>query len=121
MGLGYEVAEDNREFESQKVQRYATTSFETPCLIVHITEEQPVQKFTLDILRKMFVNSDKYEEDSASPINIYFSQGEKTVRFGLIKPNQVKTFLSLFKDNEITGFYSQDKELTGDYLYVLSE
>lgn len=122
MQLGYDVYEDNREFESARVQRYSMTDMMFPCYIVCVSDEKPLKKYTLDILSKMFVRTESYDESVLnSTIHLYFSQGNKTVKFGLIQSSQAKTFLKLFENNDIEGFYDENTALSGDMLYVLAE
>lgn len=119
--LGYEVEEDQREFESERVTRYSTSKMQFPCFIVMVTEEHPLKQYALDVLKKMFVKSDVYDEElSNSLIHLYFSQAGKTVQFGVVQSSQVKTFLRLFEFNEVQGYLDKDTPLSGDKLYVLS-
>ena len=127
MALGYAVYDDkNRSFEQKgltgEVRRYTTTNMEFPCLIICSTPDKPVRMHSLEALKIMFPKSQMYDEEVAnSMIHIYFNQGEKTAKLGLIQPNQVKTFLRLFADNNVDGYLSQEKKLEGMYLYILSE
>lgn len=127
MALGYDVYDDSkRSFDQNgltgEVKRYTTASMAFPCLIICSTPEKPVKLHNLETLRMMLPKSKLYDEDMAkSMINIYFNQGDKTAKLGVIQPKQVKTFLKLFKDNDVDGYLSSDKKLEGMYLYVLSE
>lgn len=122
MSLEIDVYEDNREFNQEKVTRYSTAKMEFPCYIIISTDEKPIKAYTLQILKQMFSSTSTFDEDvSKLLINLYFCQGEKTVKFGTIQPSQVKSFLKLFQDNEIEGFYDEKTKLTGELLYVLSD
>lgn len=126
MSLGYDVYEDNRDFEQKgitgNVSRYTTTNMEYPCLIVCATEEKPVEMYKIEVLRKMFASVAVFdEEQSKLKITIYYSQDERLVRLGVIQPKQVKSILKLFESNVVEGFYDSDTLLRDDYLYVLSE
>ena len=127
MPLGYDVYDDKqRSFDQNgltgEVQRYTTTSMAYPCLIICSTPEKPVKMHSLETLRMMFPKSRLYDEEVAnSMINVYFSQGGKTAKLGLIQPNQVKTFLRLFDNNIVEGWLTEAKKLDGMYLYILSE
>lgn len=126
MSLGYEAYKDDRSFEQKgltgEVRRYTTTNMEFPCLIICSTEEKPIRRHSLETLHMMFPKAQLYNEELAkSMIHIYFSQGDKVAKLGLIQPNQVKSFLRLFADNEVDGYLSQDNKLEGMYLYVLAD
>lgn len=127
MALGYTPYDDSkRSFEQEgltgEVRRYTTTSMEFPCLIICSTAQKPVRRNNLEALRLMFPKSRMYNEDLAnSMIHIYFNQGDKTAKLGLIQPSQVKTFLRLFADNDVDGYLTADKKLEGMYLYILSD
>lgn len=127
MSLGYDVySGEGRSFEQSgltgEVRRYVTSSMEYPCLIICSTAEKPVRRHSLETLRMMFPKSELYDEEVAkSMIHVYFNQGDKTARLGIIQPNQVKTFMRLFADNEVDGFLSPDEKLDGMYIYILSE
>lgn len=125
MALGYDVYEDKREFEQKgltgNVRRYTTTKMYFPCFILCSSNEKPVPLHSIETLRRMFPTSKIYDEVVAnSLIHIYFNQGEKTAKLGCIQPNQVKTFLRLFDGCDIDCFLNKDKQLTGMYMYVLS-
>lgn len=100
----------------------------------------PVQKFKLELLRSMFGASEmitKMESsmnggdasdatssqiDNVSPVTIYYRDNERTLRLGKIQPKQVKTFLSLFKDDELRGALSAERNnLPRSYLYAFCE
>lgn len=127
MPLGYEVYDDSkRSFEQEgltgEVRRYTTTSMEFPCFIICSTPAKPVRMYSLETLRMMFPKSKVYNEELAnSMIHIYFNQGEQTAKLGLIQPNQVKTFLRLFSDNDVDCYLTAEQKLEGMYAYILSE
>lgn len=127
MPLGYDTFDEStRSFEQDgltgDVRRYVTTNMEFPCFIICSTPDKPVRMFTLETLKLMFPKAKLYDEAVAnSMIHVYFNQGDKTAKLGLIQPNQVKTFLRLFQDNEIDGYLSKDQKLEGKYLYILSD
>lgn len=125
MALGYEVYEDERDFEQKgltgDVRRYTTTKMSFPCFIICSTEDKPVQLHSMETLKRMFPTSKLYDETIAnSLIHIYFNQGSQTVKMGSIQPNQVKTFLRLFDGYEVDCYLERDKQLEGMYMYVLS-
>lgn len=127
MALGYDVYDNKeRSFDQTgltgEVRRYVTASMEYPCLIICSTPEKPVRRHRLETLRMMFPKSQLYDDEVAnSMIHVYFNQGDKTARLGIIQPNQVKTFLRLFSDNDIDCFLTPDKKLEGMYIYTLSD
>lgn len=125
MGLGYDVYEDDRDFEQEgltgNVRRYTTESMKFPCFVVCSTEEKPVKMPSILTLKRMLPTNNAYDETvSNNMIHIYFNQGDRTVVLGAIQPNQVKTFLRLFADNEVEGYLSDKERLEGMYLYVLA-
>lgn len=121
MALGYDTFEDEREFESQKVTRYATTNMSFPCYVIHMTPERPIKRYTLEMLQRMFQSSVSTAEAGQDlSIHIYIVKDSTTAKVGQIQPEQVKSFLRLFEDNEIEGFYTEDTLLIGDLLYALA-
>lgn len=126
MSLGFDVYEDNRSFEKEgitgSVKRYTTTKMDFPCYVIVSSEANQVEEFKISVLQKMFETVKVYDEEEAKrAIFLYFSDGMRTVKLGRIKPSQVKSFLKLFEKNNVDGYYSRDKELVGDYRYVLAE
>lgn len=120
MSIGYDVEENNRDFEKAgltgTVTRYTKSNLVYPCYIV----EAPFEKYKLQVLKSMFQNIDTYsEEDSHLAIQLYFEEGGKKVGLGKIYPRQVKSFLQLFSSNKIIGYYDEKTKLEGDHLYVL--
>ena len=123
MSLEYEVSENEnyKEGNEEYVSHYVTEKLQFPCYIIRNTEESPVEKYKIDILKQMFSTSSTLnEEDDEVAINLYFSQGNQLARIGKIYSHQVKSFLNLFKSNCIDGYFNKDKPLKGNYLYVLS-
>lgn len=121
MALGYDTFEDKREFESQKVTRYATTSMSFPCYVIHMTPEHPIKRYTLEMLQHMFLSSVSTAEAGQDlSIHIYIVKDSMTAKVGQIQPEQVKSFLRLFESNEIDGYFTEDTLLTGDLLYALA-
>lgn len=118
--LGYNVSDDTRDFSHGEVKRYATSDMKYPCYVICVTPEKPLKSYTIDVLKRMFIKTDKYVE-GLEPIHLYFNDGIKTVGFGIIQPGQVKPFMTLFEQNEVKAFLSEDRELVGDMRYVLSE
>lgn len=126
MSLGYDTYESDRSFDkcgiTGQVQRYSRESMNYPCYIVRSEDDNKVGMHQITVLKNMFDTTVKYdnttEDDS---IYIYFYQKGKVVRIGKLFPRQVKAFLRLFKGNYVDCFLDKDTELTGDYLYVLSE
>jgi len=64
-------------------------------------------------------NSDISSLDKS--IEIYFKDGERVIRLGKILPKQVKGFLSIFEGCDIKCMLKEDKELVGEYMYILAE
>ena len=126
MVLGYEVYEDERDFEQKgltgNVSRYTLTKMSYPCYILCSSDEKPIQLHSIEVLKKMLPTSEIYDESIAnSLISIYFNQGGRTAKVGCIQPSQVKTFLKLFEDCDVDCFLDKDTQLKGMYMYVLSD
>ena len=126
MGLGYDTYESERSFEKQgitgQVHRYSTEAMSYPCYIIRSEDDNKVGMHKITVLKNMFntvVTYDKNADDNS--IYVYFSQRDKLARIGKIYPRQVKAFLRLFEGNNVDCFLSKDKELVGDYQYILSE
>ena len=126
MSLGYDVYEDKRDFQQDgltgEVKRFVTESMQFPCFIIVSEPEHPVEVVRLTVLRNMSAIVDKYNEEEAnSMISVYFTMQGKTAYIGKILPRQVKSFLSLFSNNRVDGYYDKDTILDGDMRYTLSE
>lgn len=124
MSLGYTTYEDDRNFEKSgltgTVKRYTSESMEYPCYIITLSNSIP--RYKLDILKRMFSMSSSFNEDLVNlAISIYFDSDGKLIKFGKIYPAQVKSFLKLFETENIIGYYSKDKVLENEYLYVLAD
>lgn len=118
--VGYDVEVEKRDFEQEgitgTVSRYSTCNLSYPCFIVR----PPFEKYKINVLRAMFQRNTDYNEDEGSlAISLYFEQGGQLASMGKIFPRQVNSFLKLFEKNDVTGYYTDGKELTGKYLYVL--
>ncbi len=120
MALGYEVYEDTRDFTHEgltgEVSRYVTDSMQFPCFIIVATEEHPVERYKIDVLRNMLGCIGEKSDEVA----LYFKQGDQMAQIGRIFSGQVNSFLRLFDGNELKAFYSRGKELEGSYMYVLA-
>ena len=122
--LGYDIHESTVTTAEEVVSRYAKVDIEYPCFtIVKPIDEESNKKLTLHvtkILPSMFKCSSKDKED-AEYIAVYFKDGARKFKLGRIMSRQVKPILRLFEGFDIEGYLSKEKELVGDYLYVLSE
>lgn len=118
--IGYDVESEERSFEQEgitgTVTRYARGVLTYPCYIVY----PPFETYKLRVLQTMYLRSDSLNNDDADlGISVYFKQGERLAGLGKIYPRQVSAFLKLFEKNRVVGYYDENTELTGDYLYVL--
>ena len=113
--IGFDVHEDNREFKSDDVKRFTTVSMSYPCFIIN----KSLEVFRLNVLKKMFSVNQTFNDETQF-IEVYFTDGERTVRLGRIMSIQVKSFLKLFEQHEVTGYYDENTPISGDYLYTLS-
>lgn len=124
--LGYDVDTNNRTFEHEgitgEVTRYVTEKMEFPCYILINDPNNPVEMHKIKVLPSMFDSSTGLgNTGTANAISIYYRDGGKTLKLGKIAPRQVRAFLRLFMTNSVVGMLNKDKELTGDYLYVLAD
>lgn len=118
--IGYDVEQEERDFEKEgitgTVSRYSTCNLVYPCFIVR----PPFEKYKINVLKAMFQGLDAgSDEDLSLSVALYFEEGGKIASLGKIYQRQVNSFLKLFENNDIIGFYSDGKELKGDYLYAL--
>lgn len=126
MSVGFDSYVDNRSFDQEgitgKVSRFSVEKMMYPNIILVQDSENPIQEHKIQVLASMFAcEATQVDEESAGSILIYYCENDNLVRIGKIFPRQVKAFLRLFEGNRIQGYLTKDKELVGDYLYVLSE
>ena len=124
--LGYDVYEDDRSFEQDgltgNVKKYAIDKMSFPCFILMADQEHPVPMYKIKVLKQMSGSIKIYDEDEANmAIDIYFNQNNQTISICKIFPKQVKSFLKLFEGTLIDGYLNKETQLTGNYLYVLSD
>lgn len=122
----YEVYEDKRSFEQEgltgTVKRYITEKMEFPCFVLASDENHKVESYKILTLKTMCSLSNKLDKNNTETgINLYYSEGEKTVRFGRIMSKQVKPFLQLFNENQVLCFLNKDTELVDQYMYILAD
>lgn len=122
----YEVYEDKRSFEQEgltgTVKRYITEKMEFPCFVLASDESHKVESYKILTLKTMCSLSNKLDKNNTETgINLYYSEGEKTVRFGRIMSKQVKPFLQLFDENQVLCFLNKDTELVDQYMYILAD
>lgn len=122
----YEVYEDKRSFEQEgltgTVKRYITEKMEFPCFILASDEAHRVESYKIVTLKTMCSLSNKLDKNNTETgINLYYSEGDKTVRFGRIMSKQVKPFLKLFEGNQVLCFLNKDTELVDQYMYILAD
>ncbi len=119
--LGEDAVEVERSYEKQgitgEINRYNKESMQYPSITIINTEDNGVPKHKLKILPNMFASP---IAENSNVIYIYFKQGDTVVKLGRISDIQVKTFLKLFDGYNLLGMLNKDKELIGDYLYILS-
>lgn len=124
MSLGFNTYADGRSFEKEgitgEVKRFSKEVMEYPNLILLSSEDKKIPLYKLKVLPNMFA-AQSLVTDKAGSIAIYYSEGDKTIRLGKIFPRQVKAFLKLFEDNDVIGMLNSEKELIGDYMYILSD
>ena len=123
MKLGYDIEESERTFEkSGDVKRYTTENMKFPCFIICSDDEHPVEIFKIKLLQQMSSSSMAYNDERAeSCINIYFSDGQRAATITKLFSNQVKSFLQMFENCKIEGYYTDGTKLEGDMVYVLAE
>lgn len=115
---------DKREFVvegiSGNVSKYLKEKVSYPFFLLENTADAPVQLNKLKVLANLF-GTGVVSDSKTPPVSVYYKDGERVVKLGKLSSRQVKSFLRLFTDNKVVGMYDKDTELTGDYLYVLSE
>lgn len=127
----YDIEETERKYEIEgitgHITKYMTVEREYPYLVLDMTKMK-MEQYKMKSLNTMFQCVNKYNEiDEANgiiedrTISIYVTNGEKTSRIGKLHPLQIKAFLNMFGADNITGMLKEGRELTGAYLYVLSE
>lgn len=126
MALGFDTHVDDRNFEKEgitgEVTRFAKEEISYPSLTIVGTDDNKVQIHKFKVLPNMFASNDDFNTTCTTlSVNIYYKEGDRTIRLGKILPRQVKTFLRLFDDNVVEGMLDENTPLVGDYLYVLCE
>lgn len=125
---GYDVYEDNRTFEQEgitgEVTRYTKVDVNYPyfMLINHNDGNFPLYK--MKTLPSLMVNAKTQQSGDVElnkTIEIYFKDGERVIRLGKILPKQVKGFLNIFEGSDIKCMLNPDKELVGEYMYILAD
>lgn len=126
MGIGYDSYVDTRNFDQEgitgEVSRFTVEEMLYPNIILIQDKDYPIQEHKIKVLASMFAcEVTQVDEESAGAIFVYYGEAGKLVHIGRVFPRQVKPLLRLFEENKKQGYLSKDKELYGDYLYVLSE
>ena len=126
MELGYNTFEDKRDFVQDgltgTVKRYSTEKMSFPCFVLVHTDEKPIKLSSIQILKQMSLSIKQYDEEQAfQAINVYYNKDDQTVSICKIFPQQVKSFLKLFENCQVDGYFDDSTYLTGQYLYVLAE
>lgn len=123
MALGYETYNDERDFEqvglTGEVSKYAIADMKYPCFI--ITSKIPQYKAQVINTMTHSVNVEKFDEEILnSRVHIYIIFEDKTYCLGQIFSKQVKSFISLCKDENVYGYLDGKTKLEGMYLYALA-
>ena len=128
MALGYEVYEDDRDFEKEgitgEVSKYSLTNLQYPCLMAISVKDNELPRYRVEVLHHMIqsIHTDNFDADLLdSRIHIYIAIEDKIYKLGQLFPKQVKSFLSLFDGFLVRGYLDKDTELEGMYLYTLAE
>ena len=122
MSLGFDVFESDNDYEKEgltgQVSRYSSVEMNYPCYIVSM-QDMPMCKL---LAFKGLVAAPEVlaRQEVDTSINVYFKQGEQYAYFGKILPAQVKAFINVFGQDNITGFLSKEKEIKDMYLYILA-
>ena len=127
MPSSFEVYEDKRDFQEQgitgEVTRYQITDMQYPCFLLSNTAETPIPMYALMTLKSLLLDTkvkEYTEEELNSVISMYFKDKETVVKLGVILPRNVKAFINSFETYDLKCFYSENKELEGDMMFVLS-
>lgn len=115
--VGYEAYEDTRTFDTDST---VLEGLSYPCMVVDMSGGINIPKSRLVTLKSMVDNSDMSVLGSAEPVNLYF-RVDKLMLIGKLQARQIKSFLKLFDNVQITGYLNAETELVGDNLYILSD
>lgn len=126
LGFDEEEVEVNRDVKgiTGTVNRYSNSKLEYPCYVLNITKEKPMITHKMEIFKGMTLPIDTYDEElKKQAIHIYLNLEENhtMLGFGIIYPQQVKSFLNLFDTYDIDGYYTDGEKLEGMMLYTLAE
>lgn len=131
MSLGYEVFDDERNFEQEgitgEVKKYAKGVMKYPCIILTETEENRLNLFSLQTAKEMFTKPDAiYDEtyvDRIVYVYVRLLDGH-LISFNSIDSSKVNAFCNLFQGHLITGkMYDENKniiDLDADMVQVLA-
>lgn len=131
MSLGYDVFEDDRDFEQEgitgEVKKFTKGKMKYPCLILTETEDNRLNYFSLQTAKEMFTKKDAiYNEDYADSIIFVYIRllDGHLISFNSIDSQKVNAFCNLFNGHKITGkMYDENNEiidLDSDMIQVLS-
>lgn len=130
MSIGYEVTEDERNFEKDgltgQVSRFSSQTIQYPCYVIRSTPENPVPEYKAEALKGMLNQikvdngTEQYDINKIQNIMIYMDFENNRFGLGSITPSQVKSFLTSFQDNDVVGYFDENTELSGQNLYVLA-
>lgn len=117
--ISFDVSLQKRSYEdvTAKVERYSTENLQYPCIILRNSVKCPIEQYKVSILPKLLGS------DSASErVYLYYEDidAKKQARLGTISSTQVKSILRLFRDNDVLAYLEKDKQLVGDYIYILA-
>ena len=130
MALGYDVYEDDRDFEQEgitgEVKKFVKGTMQYPCLILEETAEKRLNLFSLQTAQEMFTKPEGlYDESDIDRIVFVYIRllDGHLISFNSIDSMKVNAFCKLFEGYNITGRMYVDgeiEELDSDLISVLA-
>lgn len=118
MALGYEVFEDERDFQQEgitgHVSRFTKGDLQYPCLIITETEAKRLNLSTLEIAKNMFTIKDSTYDESFKDRLIYIYirlLDNHLVSFNSVDSTKIGAFMDLFEGFDLSGWIYSNNEL----------
>lgn len=108
-----EEADTDIEGITDDVVSYTYTDISYPCII--IKDGFTCERHKLDVLSHMVKMSSREEKD----ISLYMQDGKERYKIGALSGSQIKAFYQIIGEENVSVYYSENKELEGDMKYVL--
>ena len=112
-GRGSEEVKVEIKGITDEVVNYTYTHMSYPCIVMK--EGFKCAEHKMVVLSKMVKMSSTEDKD----ITLYFSIKGELYKVGKLSGSQMKAFVDIVGLENARAFYSEDKELIGDKMYVL--